>query len=130
MADITKLIGNKSHTENKRAKFEKLIEGKSKVEIRDIEMALLKPEPIKKYTGQLSGPSPYKQRTLVITFPNKEWIERLGKFIKINLYQENNTYDIAFLLELITLMEKDRIVFDTDTKHLYKINKKGVRIRL
>jgi len=130
MTDITKFIGKKTHTEKKRFKFEKLIKGKTKIEIRDIEMALLKPEPIKKYAGKKTGPTAYKKRTLIITFPNKEWIARLGEFIKINTYLENNTYDIDFLLQLIKLMEKERVIFNKDKKQFYKINKKGVKIKL
>jgi hypothetical protein len=107
-----------------------MIEGKNKKEIRSIEMALLKPRPIEEYKGAKAGPSQYKKRTIILTFPNEKWVERLGEFIKINSYIENNSYDIDFLLEMIKLMEKERIVFDKDKKKFYKINRKGIKVRL
>ncbi len=127
--DITKFISKKSHEEVLIGNFSTLAKKvKSKKELRILEMNLLKPKPIPIYTGQkTSGRSNFKKKSLLITFPDKSYIEKISNICKINTYIENNTYDIDFLIELIRLLESKRIIWNKERKKYY-LKKKGKRL--
>lgn len=95
------------------------IEGKDQDEQRKIEMALLRPDPIPQYTGPKPRQSKFKSRTVTFTFPNSEFIKRLGSFVKINTYIDANTYDVAMFIELINLLEDQTIKWDESRKKFY-----------
>lgn len=132
MAGITKFIdkAKRSHDESRGRHFEKLIKGKSKEEIRKIEQALLKPKPIDSYKGPKSGKSVFDKKSITITFPNGEYIKKLGKFMRVNTYMKNNTYDTGFLIELIELMEQGRLRWNKRQGCFYFKERVGRRIRL
>lgn len=129
--DITKFLGRISREEdilNHFANLQKKIS--TKRELRNLELKLLKPRPIDKYTGPKVGRTSFKQRSLVVVFKNKTFIERIGKFIKVNKYATNNTYHVNLFEELIRLLEDGRIEFDYKKNRFYVIGKTGAKIRL
>lgn len=128
--DITTFVSKKSREQNVMAKFEKLIRGKSDKEIREIEMQLLKPAPVPAYRGPKPVRADFKRRSLRLAFPNKSAIKRWAKWIRISQYVENNTHDVAIFMELLKLLENDRLAWDPKKKRFYVLSRKGVRIRL
>jgi len=132
MTGITKFIGKKdvSHDAMRAENFDDLIKDRSKNETREIEQALLKPKPIPKYIGPKTGPSPFLKRSIRVTFPNPECITRLGKFLRVNTYIQNNTYDVDMIMELVKLMEEGRLHWNKREKSFYFKERVGRRIRL
>jgi hypothetical protein len=116
--DITKFVSKKSRELSIMEKFHKLIKGKSESEIRDIELALLKPKPLPIYKGSKVGRSQFKKRSITLTFPAESWIDKFADYFKVNKYLDNNSYDIEFLMEIFRLFDKGRLRWDKDTKKL------------
>ena len=129
--DITKYINKRTQEENQIKRFNAMLPDiKTKQELRNLEMHLLKPKPIPNYKGAKSGRSAFQKRTLLLAFPDGSYIKRIAKFFNINSYIQNNTYDIGFLIELICLMEKKRVEWDKDRKRFFIVTKDGRKIRL
>lgn len=129
--DITKFLGRESREEDVLNHFQKLLKkSKSKFEIRNLELKLLKPRPIDKYTGPKTGRTSFKQRSLVLVFKNKTFIERVGKFVKVNKYATNNTYHVDLFEELIRLLEDGRLEFNYKKNRFYVRGRTGAKIRL
>lgn len=129
--DITYFINKKTGEENQLARFQKMIsKQKTKQDLRNLEMHLLRPKPIPVYKGKRTGRTDFQKRTILFTFPDKLQIDRLAKFFAINTYIQNNIYDVEFLMELIRLMEKKRIAWDKTKKRFYYRNKIGKKIKL
>lgn len=127
--DITKYINKRTGEENQIERFEKMRPKiKTKQELRNLEMHLLKPKPIPEYKGSKSGMSDFKKRTILFSFPDSKCVQRLGKIININKYIENNTYDVSFLMELVRLIELGRI--EWHKKRYYVKARNGGKIRL
>lgn len=132
MAGITEFIDKtkRTHDESREKHFENLIKDKSTKEIRKIEQALLKPKSIDTYKGPKSGKSGFEKRSITITFPNSEYIKKIGKFMRINTYMKNNTYDTKLLVEIIKLMEGGRLRWNKRQECFYFKERVGRRVRL
>jgi hypothetical protein len=131
MKDISTFVSKRSHEESLMDRFSKLVKkAKSKEEIRDLEMRLLRPKPIKQYSGPKVGRNSFKERCLLVVFPKKSVIERIGKYFRINTYIENNTYDIDFLIELLNQMDSGRIEWNMKKKKYYLRLRTGKKIRI
>ena len=127
---ISKFIiptGGKTREQGLIDRFEKLSKSKSKREIRKIEMALLRPWPIPIYRGKKPGLTSFKQRSIRLTFSSAEMIELMGRFIKINTYVENNSYDCSIIECMFKLLDQKKIKFSKNKKR-FKI-KRGERWR-
>ena len=134
MVDIAKFLGKSSRETDIIAQFKKLqLEAKKdKHKIRELERKLLKPKPIPPYHGPKTGRTSFKQRSLLLVFSNKSFIERFKKFVKINTYNTNNTYHVELFVELLRLLEDGRLKFSAKNNRFYlhsKVNSKR-RIRL
>ena len=128
--DITTFVSKKTREKNVMEKFEKLIKGKSDKRIREIEMRLLKPAPVPAYRGPKPVRADFKRRSLRLAFSSKTVIERLSKYIRISQYVENNSHDVGMFLELLKLLERDRLVWDPKRKRFSVLVRKGIRVRL
>lgn len=128
--DITTFVSKKTREKNVMEKFEKLVKGKGDKRIREIEMRLLKPAPVPAYRGPKPVRADFKRRSLRLAFSNKTVIERLSKYIRISQYVENNSHDVGMFLELLRLLERDRLVWDPKRKRFSVLVRKGVRVRL
>lgn len=131
--DIAKYLGKSSRTTDLIAQFVKLVKSaKSKKEIRMLEHKLLKPKPLPPYHGPKTGRTSFKQRSLLLVFSNKTFIERFKQFVKINTYNTNNTYHVEMFVELLRLLEDGRLKYSEKDKRFYvhsRVNPK-TRIRL
>ena len=131
--DIAKFLGKASRESDILAHFQKLVKkAKDNKTLRELELRLLKPKPLPPYHGPKTGRTSFKQRSLLLVFSNKTFIERFKKFVKINTYNTNNTYHVELFVELIRLLEDGRLEFSYKEKRFYvrgKTNKKA-RIRL
>lgn len=129
--EITNFVSKKSKEENTIELFEQLCKKvKTKKEIRKIEMRILQPKPIRKYQGKKSGIPSYKMRSIVFAFPSQDYITMLSNHIKINTYQGNNSTDVTFLIELIRLLDDDRIIWKKKSGKYYLKTKNGKRIKI
>ena len=131
--DIAKYLGKSSRTSDLIAQFLKLVkQAKRKDDIRELELRLLKPKPLPPYHGPKTGRTSFKQRSLLLVFSNKTFIERFKQFVKINTYNTNNTYHVELFVELLRLLEDGRLKFSNKEGRFYvhsKVNPKR-RIRL
>jgi len=129
--DITKFLGRVSREEDILAQFKKLVDKATSVrEIRQAEHRLLKPKPIPPYQGPKTGRTGFKQRSLLLVFKNKTFIDRFAKFVKINKYNTNNTYHTELFVELIRILESGRLEFSYKESRFYVKTKNGARLRL
>jgi len=131
MDDITKFVGKKSREETMIGQFFRLVDKcKNKYEMRKLEQSLLKPQPIAKYQGGEVGRTEFKSRSLIVAFPNKSYIMRLKKFMRINSYKDNNTWDVSMFVEMLNLLESGRLTFNSKTKKFKMKTKKGKMVKL
>lgn len=129
--EITELLTNRTGEESQIERFEKLYSKcRSKKDVRELEMHLLKPKPVPKYIGPKSGKTAFQKNSLLLLFPDSKYIERLGKFVRISTYVENNTYDTKLFTELVSLLEKGKIKWSNHKKKFFLISKTGKRIRI
>lgn len=129
--DITYFINKKTGEENQLARFEDLFpKQKTKQDLRNLEMHLLKPKPIPIYKGKKVGRTDFQKRTILFVFQNELQVKKLSQFFIVNTYIQNNIYDVEFLMEVIRLMEKKRIVWNGKRKKFYFIDKTGKKIKL
>ena len=107
--------------EDRVARFQKLAKGKSKEEIRQLEVRLLKPEKLTKYSkkpiskGALSGVA---AREVKIVMPNKEMFDLLCKHFPVSRHVENSISNPTLLCEFLKLLESGDIVYDKKRKSL------------
>ena len=131
--DIAQYLGKASRETDLISQFVKLVKkAKNKKAIRELERKLLKPKPIPPYHGPKTGRTSFKQRSLLLVFSNKAFIERFKKFVKINTYNTNNTYHVELFVELLRLLEDGRLRYSHKDNRFYvhsKVNPK-TRIRL
>ena len=126
--NITQYINKKTGEENQIERFQKMLpKMKTKQEVRNLEMHLLRPKPLPEYKGNKAGSTPFQKRTLLFAFPNGSYIKRLSKFFTIRPHIQNNIYNINFLIELIRLLEKKRVVWDEDKKRFFMLTTKTKR---
>jgi hypothetical protein len=129
---LKKLFGKKNRQKNLITHFLKLFKknrGK-KSKLRELEMQLLKPEPIPKYRGAAPVKSEFKQRTIICAFPNPEHVKHWADHFKVATYIDNNTWDVDFLIELFNHLESGRLIWDKSQKKYKLKTKDGRRIIL
>ena len=131
MDDITKFVSDKSREETMIHQFFRLAEQcGTKQEMRDLEQALLKPVPLAPYKGTEIGRTEFKARSLIMAFPSKDHIDRLKPYMRINSYKDNNTWDVDMFVEMINLLERGRLTFDSKKKKFKMKTKKGKMVTL
>lgn len=89
-------------------KFQKATKGKSESEKREAEEALLQPEPLPEYQGELPvHKNDLDARTVLIVFRNKAQMDLVGEIFSIRTSVANKSYitDIS-LLEYISKQVK------------------------
>jgi len=124
MEDLTEVVSGKTRESTIVQRFSDLIKDKSEAEVRKIEEALLKPVPLPVYKGSKVGRSMFKKRSITLTFPEEEWIDKFADYFKVNKYLDNNSYDIEFLMEVLRLFDKGRLIWD---KHEKRFSVKTIR---
>lgn len=120
MTKITEFIGGGKKTLEGDIvnRFTKLIEGKSKEEVREIELSLLKPKPIAHYKGKRpSKLTDLNRRRVTIYFQNEKVLMRFSRFLKVQTYIENNIHEVGLLLEMLRLLESETLRWNEKGGH-------------
>jgi hypothetical protein len=110
-ATIEKFLGQNARRD-RVAKFEELCKGKTKEEIREIEMALLRPDAIPDYVGEVTRYNINSETTVKLVFKNETEMALIGKYLSINTYIEPCISDIKVLVDLFGAMEKGDITYN------------------
>lgn len=97
------------------ALFEKMSAGKSKEEVRKLEMEMLEPEPLPMYTGEEIRYIANSELSVRFVFKNEEEMELFGKYVPIATYLERSVTDIRIILDLFRSMESGKITYDKKT---------------
>lgn len=118
--DITTYVTKKKREMSLMKKFYSVAAKiKTKEKLRELELRLLRPKPIEKYRGPTVGRQEFHKRCIRLTFPNKKWIRRWMRMFRVNAYIEYNTWDIDFIMELLSKLESGRLTWDKDNKCYY-----------
>ena len=129
---ITRFISKKPREETLINEFFRLAKKvvNDKYALRELEEALLKPQPIPDYKGTEVGRTSFKRRSLIIAFPNETYIKRLQNHIRLNTYKDNNTWDVDIFIELINLLDSKRLLFNTKKKKFELTTRNGMKVTL
>jgi len=131
MSGITGFVSDKSRQESVLEHFNRLCKkAKSKKEIREIEMHVLRPEPIETYRGKRAGASALKKRSVLFVFSEKKEVDRLARLFRVHTYISNNTHDIEFVTEALRLIEAKRLIWNKKKKRYHLKLKDGRKIRI
>lgn len=132
MADISKFIGKKTQQQCKMERFLEMIEGKSKEEIREIEIMLLRPTTIPFYNEKKDKKvaNAIQQKSITVFFPSPKYIDLWEKHFKISRNIKNNTYHVDFLIELFRLLEIGKLEYDKAKGNYYVKTKSGRKRKL
>jgi hypothetical protein len=85
---------------------------KTKEEIREAEMALLKPKPIPKYNGAKPGLTDVQKKTVTLVFARKKYIDLLGQYIKINKFKGFNSHETELIEALLDMLEEGKLKWE------------------
>lgn len=115
---INKFLNIKDNTIEK---FNKVAKGKSKEEVRELEMKMLKPKGLEKYFGEIPNISIVdisEHASLKIVFESKKLYDLFCKYFTVRTYVENNICDLSLLEKFLNLLEEGILVYDRKTKEL------------
>jgi len=111
--DISNFVKKQDRESERVKQFYALVkEVKTKEERRLIEMKLLKPVPLPAYIGKKAGRSRFQKCSLRLVFKDPSIIKRLSKFITINTYIENNSFETEKFISFLCLLESGKIFWD------------------
>lgn len=114
---------SKNSVPDKVATFAKLSQGKSKEEIRNLEMELLAPEPIPTYIGEARRYVMNSEFALKIVFKDQEEMDLFGSIIPIASYMENSATDIKIILDLFKAINSGTVSYNKKSGE-FTLNKK------
>jgi len=120
MSKMTDFLGEGGE-EDRVKKFKKLSKGKTKEEIRALEIKLLKPEPIPTNTKEAAtkiAAKPLLSRTVKIVMPDSEHYEMLENHFPVSGYVEKSISNATLLCLLLEALESGRIVYDKKNKKI------------
>lgn len=118
MAGINAFLGTAKKGSSKVERFEKLSEGKTPRETRDLEMELLQPEVIPTYAGEQPKHSaiyPNRGKAIKFGFKTKEEVALVKKYFHVNQYVEQNVSEVSLLIALLKALEEGTIKYDAKT---------------
>lgn len=121
-ATIEKFL-SKNARRDRVAKFEELSKGKSKEEVREMEMSLLKPDAIPDYVGEARKYIPNSETTVKLVFRNEAEMELVGKHLSINTYIEPCISDIKIIIDLFTAIERGEISYNKKSGQFAMVEK-------
>ncbi len=95
--------------------FEQMSAGKSKQEVRELEMAMLEPEPIPEYMGEELRYIINSEFAVKFIFKDQEEMDFFGKFVKIAVYHERSITNMKIIMDLFHSIENGEISYDKKT---------------
>jgi len=112
-------------------RFMKLIMNKTKEQIREIEIQLLKPEPIPFYNYKKDKrQNAIDKKTISLILPDVKYLDLWSRHFRISKHIKNNSYDTAFIVKILQLIDKNRIQFDSSRNEYYLISKNNRKIKI
>lgn len=100
---------------DKMKQFEAMTAGKSKEEIRQIEIEMLEPEPIPLYVGEEHRYIVNSEHTVKFIFANQDEMDFFGKHIPISSYIEKSVTDLKIIFDLLKGMDAGEITYEKKT---------------
>lgn len=97
---------------DKMKQFEAMTAGKSKEEIRQIEIEMLEPEPIPLYVGEEHRYIVNSEHTVKFIFANQDEMDFFGKHIPISSYIEKSVTDLKIVFDLLKEIENGSIIYN------------------
>lgn len=97
---------------DKIKQFEAMTAGKSKEEIRQIEIEMLEPEPIPLYVGEEHRYIVNSEHTVKFIFANQDEMDFFGKHIPISSYIEKSVTDLKIVFDLLKEIENGSIIYN------------------
>lgn len=125
MAGIGKFLGKKR---DMVGEFEKLSEGKSQEEKRELEIKLLKPETIPKYTGKKPFGLGIKKHTVKLVFSGDEDFEKFNRHFKVLGDSEKSISNLSLLLLFLDKLDNGDIQYNKGTNGLIITSRDRKRI--
>jgi hypothetical protein len=114
VAKIDDFLGKNSRPDRLK-QFEKLSAGKTKEEIRILEMELLEPEPIQQHIGEERRYVVNSEHSVKMVFKSKEEMDFFGRFIPIAEFKEKSITDIKIILDLFLAIDSGTVSYDKKT---------------
>ena len=96
-------------------KFEEASKGKSKEEIRQLEMKMLKPEEMPKYTGEKIRYIINSKLSAKIIFHDQEEMDLFQKHVSFAFYQGTSITNFKIITDLFHALEAGTITYDKKT---------------
>jgi hypothetical protein len=126
MANIDSFLSKKARPDRVKL-FEQASNGKTKEEVREMEMQMLEPEPIPPYTGEEIRYIVNSEHTVKFVFPNQEAMDLFGKHIPITTYIEKSVTDLKIIFDLFRAIDAGTIVYDKKFGHFHFIHPEGAK---
>lgn len=117
MAGISKFLSPGAR-KDKVERFEELSKGKTKEETRELEMALLKPEPVPDYIGRAERYVANSELAVKIVFSSQEEMDLVERHISIPSYKGRCISDLKLFLALFRALDDGQIVWDKRNQKL------------
>lgn len=92
--------------------FEKMSAGKSKEEVRELEMALLEPEPLQQHIGEEHRYVVNSEFTAKVVFKCQEDMDFFGEHIPITNYIEHSITELKIFFDLFKWMDDGGVSYD------------------
>jgi len=91
-------------------------QGKTKEEVRNLEMNLLVPEPIQEHIGESLRYVVNSEHTAKIVFKTQEDMDFWGKHIPITNYIERSITELDMIFALFRWIDSGKVVYNKKTK--------------
>lgn len=105
--------------ESKLARFMRLKQGKSKEEIRKLEMELLRPEKLQMRVGaKMRAVTTLEARSILLVFPTDTSVDLFKKYFKVSKYKGQSAHRIEMLIDFLQVINTGELVYDAN-KHTF-----------
>ena len=108
---IDEFLGAKSRPDKVR-QFEHMSIGKTKAEVRELELNMLMPEPLQGHIGEERRYFMNSEHSVKMVFRCQEDMELFGEFINITEYIEKSITDIKIIMDLFRAMKTGKITYN------------------
>jgi hypothetical protein len=109
--------------------FEKMSIGKTKQEIRDLEMEMLEPEPLQQHIGEERRYVVNSEFSAKVVFRNQEDMDFFGRFIPITNYIEHSITELKIIFDLFRWMDAGGVSYDKKSGIFTVTDKKIVEVK-
>lgn len=111
MAGIDSFLGGDRHNERVK-KFKNLSVGKSKEEIRELEMLLFKPDESTDYTGEVVRHNINSEFAVKLVFSSQEEWDLLNKYFVVGHYIEKSISKLKLLIDMLKALDNGQLSYN------------------